>query len=314
MSAFEEMKNSGQVGRETVDLFISNVPSIAKRHSFPPPDSAPAWTRDVCEKWVVEFFEKKGNEAAVKLITRATDEASFTLLVRRAIENEMKDQAKATEVGKLRSRMRTLLAKDSDFLDATQLLGGDHAWTFSEHGETVFGGDWEDLLTAPELKAIEPIQELNHSGPTSRENAAKLVGAARIILRKAGGALRDQVLARALMKLFELDAPDMFFLRDSDAAGARSATTPTSTPEEVVDGIAAGDAIIFQLSPDQCMAMVVLDQPIAIAEKFLSHLTDVPTFLEDLKTRLRDVIDPHNLPAGAYDHVIAWGLKLWEER
>jgi hypothetical protein len=311
VSAFEEMKNTGQVGHETFNLFAWNVPSSARRYGFPPPPGATAWSPPVCAEWVLDLFNKKGAEVAVKLFTGATDEASFTRLVRRTIENEMKDQAKATEAGKMRSRMRTLLPKEDDFVDATALYAGDPAWTLAGHGEEIYTGDWEDLLTAPELKAIEPIQKLNTAGPTSRENIDKLVGAARVILQKAGGAVRDQVLATALVKLFELDAPDIFLVRDDDVS--QTAGKPGKTPEGQIEAIEAADAIIVQLSPDEAMALLVLDQPLAAAKQYLPHVTDLAEFLDQLRVKMQAIVDPTDLPPGSLDYVLDWGRQLWDQ-
>jgi hypothetical protein len=258
--------------------------------------------------WVVELFEKRGHDIAVKLFLSATDETSFTRLVRTSIANELKDQAKATEAGKMRSRMRTLLNKESDFVDATGLYGGDPAWTLAGLEEAIYTGDWEDLLRAPALKTIHPIEHLNTAGPTSRENAAKLVGAARIILEAAGGAVRDQVLATALVKLFELDRASSFLVRDEDVKAAPG--KPLDAPDLHAVAAEAADRIIYELSPDEGIAILVLEEPLAIAAAFLPHITDLPTFLSDLKTKMQGLIDRTDLPPGTIELVLDWCRKL----
>jgi hypothetical protein len=308
VSAFEEMKNTGQVDRETFSLFVWQVPSIAKRYGMPPPGGAKSWTREVCVEWVLEFFDRKGHEVAVKLFNAATDEASFGRVVRRAIENQLKDEAKATTAGKLRSRMRTLLTPQTDFIDATQLHGGDPAWTLEGLGDEIYSGDWMDLLTAPALKAIEPIKQLNPAGPTSRENSEKLVNAARIILQTAGGAIRDQVLATALVHLFELDAPDLYLIRESDEG--TSALPKIPSPEAHVEAIEAADAIIFALSPDEGRALLVIDEPLAEAAAYLPDIADIEEFLAGVKVKIQGLIERTELPPGTFDRVLDWFRRL----
>jgi hypothetical protein len=302
------MSRDRVMGQETFEHFVWLLPGIARRYGFPPPDGAPKWSRDVCKTWVLDFFEKKGHEVAVKLFLSATDESSFTLLVRTSIANELKDQAKATEAGKMRSRMRTLLVKEPDFVDATALFAGDPAWTLVGFEDAIYTGDWEDLLRTPALKAIEPIEKLNEGGPTSRQNRERLVAAARIILQAAGGAMRDQVLGMALVTLFELDRPASFLVREDDVEADPG--KPLEAPDLYVVATEAADEIIYQLSPDEGIALLVLDQPLAIAAAFLPHIPELPTFLSDLKIKLQGLIDRTDLPPGTVELVLDWCRKL----
>lgn len=302
MSAFEELRDTGQLGRETVALFVRLLASSAKRYGFPPPGGG-AWTPAAREAWVQDFFVKKGHEVGVKLLLSADgDEDALTKVVRRAIENELKDQARATTAGKMRSRLRTLLTPSDEFLDATSLYGGDPAWTLPAHGDAVYTGDWMDLLQAPGLKKIEPIRALNTAGPTSRDNAEKLTTAVRVILETARGAVRDQVLATAIVYLFELDAPEAYLIREDDQG--RSALRTIPSPEEQVEAIEAAERIILELAPDEGRVLLVLEEPIAIATAYLRHVVDVENLRESTRHKLRSLIDPVTLPPGTFDIVL----------
>jgi len=308
MSAFEEMRRDGRVGEQTVELFVWSVSAAVRRHRYPPPTGSAAWTHAVCLEWVIDLFDKKGHDVAVRLFVHAVDQISFAKLVRRTVENELKDQAKATTAGKLRGRMRTLLGKEAGFVDATSLFGGDPAWTLEGFGDAIYLGDWADLLYAPALKLIEPIRELNTAGPTSKENADKLVTAARVILTEAGGAVRDQVLATALVKLFELEVAEMFLGTDGNTMAAIEGSA--RSPEQQVEAIEAGDRMIMELSTDELRGLLVLEESDAVAAVLMPHIPNIQDFLEALRVKLQNLIGTDGVPLGTLTHVLNYARHL----
>jgi hypothetical protein len=309
VAAYGELESTNQIGPETLELFVSLVPRVAHRHGFPPPDRQ-RWSREVCLEWVLDLVDKKGLELGAKLYALAVDEDTLVKVVWRTIENELKDQAKATTVGKLRSRMRTLLTREDDFVDATLLFAGDPAWTLEGLGDVIQEGDWEDLLRTPALKSIDPIDALNTAGRTPKVTADKLIMAARILISAAGGAMRDQVLCAALVTLFELDEPEIYVIRDNDGDDDEPPLGVTASPEDNMIAVAAANVIWSELSLDEGRALVVLDVPLAEAAYYLPHIPDLKSFLEVLKKKLQTLVDRTDLPRGTFELLIQWSREL----
>jgi len=229
MTPFEEYRALKTLGKVGMAFWMLHVRKIAVRFGFPPGEGFASWTDQACYDWVAEAFAHRGREFIARIHALAVDDESYRKVVRRSIKNEFIDGAKSTPRGKLRSRMSTLLVKHEDILDATDIYAGTPAWTIAENGIAVWQGDWRDLMQYP--KGFEPIVALNEQGPTSAENEAKLVGAARMILAGARGALTAQTLATVLVEVFEIEQIDQYFLGDDQVPTTRNIL-------EVVDKIA----------------------------------------------------------------------------
>ncbi|MCU1579998.1 MAG: hypothetical protein JWP19_2202 [Rhodoglobus sp.] len=223
LSPYEELRALGQLGPVQYAWVIKLVRQVGRASGFPPPSGA-AWNSDAARHWLADQLSgTKGPEFFVRVGATATDDASYTRLARRSIKNAMIDEARGTTAGLMRLRMRGLLMKQPDFVDHTKEFAGTAAWSLVGLTE-IWAGDFEELLRAPGLAAIEPIEKLNAAGPTSAENIEKLVRAARTLISFAGGALTDQVLATAIVRVFELDelAPYGLTELDIDPAAERA--------------------------------------------------------------------------------------------
>lgn len=227
MTPFDELRILRTIGRIQYAWFVSTVQAVARAHGFPPPTGHPTWNDDAAVDWVNDLVAgSKGLEFLNRVGLTATDQASYDRLLRKSVKNALIDQAKATPVGKLRARMRTLLAAEPRVQDATHLLAGQNGWTLPENGEAVWAGDWDDLTRAPGLRAIGPIESLNTAGPTPAPQKKSLLDASVLMLADAAGAVLDQGLASALVKVFDLsDAPPLaLFTADGDDPAASAST------------------------------------------------------------------------------------------
>jgi hypothetical protein len=166
---------------------------------------------------------------------RATDDATFERLVLTAIENYLKDDAKKTPRGKLRRRLDTLLSADSRFVRGA---GAGGAWALGEHAGSAWQGDREDLVRAA-FTVPGTIDRLNPAGPTPAATKATLLAVAHAVLSVAGGAVRDEDLARVFQERFSLLRPPMFTILESDGVWEPPAPADQPSAEQL-----AGDATV----------------------------------------------------------------------
>lgn len=238
LSAYSEFESTGVAGPETLAMLLRCVRQVERRTSFPPPGDHAAWTVDACWDLLSEMFASApaaGRTFVVGCFLTATDDASFERLVLAAIENHLKDEAKKTERGKLRRRLETLLSADSRFVRGA---GSGGAWALSENAGAVWQGDRNDLVQAA-FTVPGAIERLNPAGPTPAATRATLLGVAHAVLSAAGGAVRDEDLARVFQERFVLLRPPIFTTLESDGGWE-----PPSPADHPSDEQLAGDATV----------------------------------------------------------------------
>jgi len=278
MTPYEELRATGTLGSVGYAWFKKQIRRIALAKNYPPPAGHKFWTAEASADWLGGVFVRRGREYVVNLGINAVDDRSYTAIVRKAIKNEFADQAKSTEPGKLRSRLRNVLPTMGGFRDFTEEYGGAHAWTLDEFSDEVWTGDWQDLCRLPGIASVGHIEKLNEGGPTSAANKKSLADAARIVLQGAGGALADLTLARVLVKIFDLDPNeiDQYFLGDDEIAQGDNlvevierqierekgwgAENEYSAPAEWLEALALADVLMAELSDEARAGLSTLDE------------------------------------------------------
>ncbi|MDZ5146330.1 hypothetical protein [Microbacterium testaceum] len=167
----------------------------------------------------------RGLGMVINCAVTATSDASLERLLLVSIRRFLIDEAKATPVGRLRRRLRTLLAKDSRFVSADRLLAGEEGWTVPENGDAVWDGDVTELTRLTSSVQVATIDRLNTAGPTPAAARHSLVTMSYEAVARAVGAIRAQLLARFLHERFQLDA----------AGPSANADGSSSTPVLSVD-------------------------------------------------------------------------------
>lgn len=210
MSAFLELRTTGVVGRESVELLVRLIGQIVRTGaSFPPPLGHRHWTDQAVIDYVgVVLATPRGARMLVGCALAATSQGSLERQLLTSIRRFMVDEAKSTPIGKLRRRLQRLFNRDPQFIDARRMLGGDHGWTIAENGTSPWAGDVDELLKLTSAVQVAPIEHLNRSGPTPRAVQESLLTLSYEGLRLAGGAIRAQVIARFLYRRFDLAAAD----------------------------------------------------------------------------------------------------------
>ena len=263
MSAHDELVGTGLVGPETIDLLIKLVGQTSRTGTFPPPLGHPGWSDQAVIDYVGSILgAPRGSGMTVSCAIQATDQQSLERLLLTSIRRFMIDEAKATPVGKLRRRLRTLLGKDERFVGANQLLAGDEAWTVPANGENVWAEDIDELNRLTASVAVAPIDRLNVSGPTPAAAKNSLLTMAHEALSRAAGAIRAQLLARFLYRRFNLDAALPTTVVRVDHHG----TTLTLDPLDDVSTLAR--RIYEDLSADE---IAILSDPEAAGRPSQAH-------------------------------------------
>jgi hypothetical protein len=205
--AWAEFKATGTFGATAIKLLLQLSGQLVARNSFPPPPQHHSWNDDAILDFIGGMVDGKGGaDFILAAALKSRDQHSFERLLRASVENWLKDQAKMTVVGRMRRRLVTLLGGDPRFVRASTIVGAD-AWTFAEFDVAVWQGDEVDLFQRTRRSSDNGLAELNVAGKTSAKNASILVGYCHHVLSMALGALRDQLIARFVVRRYELDEP-----------------------------------------------------------------------------------------------------------
>lgn len=207
MSAFAELSGSEGLGPATVGLLIRLVGQTGRTNSFPPPLGHPRWSDQAVIDYVGSILSTaRGTGMVTNCAITAVDDSSLERLLLVSIRRLLIDEAKATPVGRLRRRLRTLLAKDGRFISADRLLAGEEAWSVPANGDAVWTEDIAELTRLTASVRVTSIDRLNTAGPTPAAARHSLVTMSHEALTRAAGAIRAQLLARFLLHHFALDA------------------------------------------------------------------------------------------------------------
>lgn len=278
MTAWEELQH-GPPGNETVTLIIALTGQLVRTRGFPPPAHHRSWSQQAIEDTVGALFAGKNNSWLKEVQALATDQRSLERLLRKVIENWLIDEAKQTVVGKMRRRLRGLLGRDQQFVNAKQLLAGEDGWTRSEYGDTVWQGDTRVLYRSTAHAAAGPLEPLNTAGPTSQRNRIVIVQYILGVFAGALGALREQLLARFIVERFELEHVE------EELSDENEDTQPT--PEAQYEIELAADRIRAELTGRDAVVLAFYDVPEQLASRFGITLEEANELVRALLVRLR---------------------------
>lgn len=236
MGEYERWLLDGDV--ETALLLLRRIASQAVRTStFPPMEGYDRWSDDAVDELLVQMIDKKGGAAfLLDALASVDNQGSAERYLLKAVQNFLKDLAKATEQGKLRARLENLLGSDARF-DAVS--SPDRGWRLADGPQDWWQGDITVLhRTALQVRGVF-IPSWNTSGTTPRAAREALVTVAEAVLIRAAGVVRAQDLAGVLLERFRHEiAPqtaESVFLADVDEQTARA----DQEPEHALAGVSA---------------------------------------------------------------------------
>lgn len=250
MSAFAELASTGSAGRATVELLIRLTGQLGRTSSFP----APLWHQWWTDQAVIDYVGSiLSTGRGIKMVTNcamtATDDSSLERLLLASIRRFMIDEAKATPVGRLRRRLRTLLTRDDRFVPADHLLASQEGWTTTANGDAIWSEDIDELIRLTASVRVAPIDRLNTAGPTPAAARQSLVTMSHEAISRAAGAIRAQLLARFLHLHFALDTAG-----ETTKSEGTVAPTLTLAPDDdvailarrIFDGLSVEDVALLR--------------------------------------------------------------------
>jgi hypothetical protein len=230
----------------------------ARTGPFPPPQDYTRWSDEAVDELLVEMITKKGGVSfLLDGLTHVDNQGSAERYLLAVVQNFQKDQAKATEHGKLRERLKNVLGKDSRFMFVTSPHDG---WRLVDGPDEWWQGDITALhRTALHVRGVF-IPSWNTAGPTPRAARDALTTVAAAVLTGANGILRAEDLAQVLLERFRHQiAPQTaggLFLEDVDEQIARA----DQEPEHALTGISA-EQLWAQLTNEQRAVVPYLTEP-----------------------------------------------------
>lgn len=209
LTAYDELNRTGEVGAECYAIFIAKAHREVR--GYPTPDGHLEWKRDDVEELVQRVFAAKGTTITLAVLGCANQDR-LEALVTAIVQNYLKDEAKSTEVGKLRRRLSGLLAQDPRFAE-----GPPEWWYLAGQSSATTRIDRDNLMRAA-LDARDVVLELplNRAGRASARNLAGLTAVSAAVLTAAGGAIPAQDLAYAVAARCDLLVTPPLPWTDSD--------------------------------------------------------------------------------------------------
>ncbi len=199
MSAFEELNATAEFGVACYQLFLDKAKQVTRRYNFPPPEGSRAWDDDAWHELVQDVLATKGKTLILALMACATED-QVERLAATAIRNILRDQAKSTELGKLRRRVEGLLDDDARFVGHP----GDR-WGISGGPRSVGTQELEKLqFAARRVSGVAITLPLNAGGPTPANTVAALTTVAYAVIEAAEGTVSIQTLTAIVAERFSL--------------------------------------------------------------------------------------------------------------
>jgi len=199
VSEYEQWLLDGNV--DVAIRLLRRVASQAARTStFPPPQGYDRWNDEAVDELLVAMIDKKGGVSfVVDTLTSVHNQGSAERYLLKAVQNFLKDQAKATPHGKLRNRLENLLGNDARFEAVTS---PDHGWSLAKSPDQWWQGDLTVLHRAALQVRGVYILSWNTSGPTPRTSRTAITTVAFAVLTVAAGIVRAEDLAQVLLERF----------------------------------------------------------------------------------------------------------------
>lgn len=202
MDAYAELRNTGAIGEAGLALMRQLMGQIARTNSFPAPEGYGRWSDAAVDHKLADLFGRKGPALVLDCAAKATDQASLERLLLAAIRNFMIDEARGTPRGKLRRRLTGLLGKDARFVQVN--VPGWRSWALVDGPTGPWQGDIDDLAVAAAAVRGVVITRWNAAGPTPKGTVRALLTVVDAVVRAAGGAVRDEDIARVVEARFGL--------------------------------------------------------------------------------------------------------------
>ncbi len=282
----------------------SLVRSHAKRNSFPPGEGHKEWTRAAVDDFILDLFDKKKDPRILlkllkllKLLERATSKEHFERSILATVHHRLIDQAKATETGKLRRRLVTVLGQDPRFLFVDE--PPPDRWALAGSRTDLWQGDVADLLDVAYKVTGVVVDTWNEAGQTAAHVRHALLTVSAAVIEWAGRAVRAQELAELLRQRFELLAPLRVSSTDVLTTDEEPATLDLASPEDIVVVTDTVHRVWATLTEDERAVLPYMHKPVRSWSRKLGLGPKVAELVVERvkeKVRLAVPLDEHAAP------------------
>lgn len=286
VGAYEELAGSGRLGDLSLELLRRVGRQVCRTRGFPPPEGYERWTDEAVDEFLHEMFAKKGEKFVLDCFLKAVDDVSLEKLFYTSIRRFLIDQAKGTERGKLRRRFAGRLAADSKY---RKVKDASPRWALAAHPTgAVWQGDLDDLVRAAwEVRGVW-ITAWNSSGPTPKATEHALMTVLEAVLEAAGGAVREEDLAKALEARFDqLGTPESTAIHNGDGSLNDLVVDKNEGADPVGVEVVAAE-IWAEMSPEERRLLSRLeDGPEEVAADLGVGVHEARAIMEALREKLR---------------------------
>lgn len=195
MSAYEELRTSGQLGRDGARMLYRAVRIIGVGRGFPPPHGHERWSAEAVTEVAHDFLVHPRTPKRLAWLTVHTaDDSSMERALLRIVHNYLRDVGRTTEVGRLVVRIDTVLA------DSEEFERHEGRWTLAGTAGTASAVPPRELRAAAESVEEVTVPRWTDSSRRSHPHAdaASIGRLCRAVLLAAAGSLDTPTLALAL--------------------------------------------------------------------------------------------------------------------
>ena len=268
MRPYSEFHASGQFGEASYSLLFELARQELRRF----PGLRGGTGDDAVWDVVGDFLVERGSGVAAMLLASASDDNSFSALLRTSLRHWLVDQVRKTDLGALRRRLERLLDEDDRF---EVVPSGEPAagwWRLTGTGVAPVGPPLTDLC-----RAAWGVRDIRIPAWTSDERRAPAADAESLgrimlaVLAMAGGSLHPAtVVAVFADRLPNALDPSEEPLADVEAAGAAGAVGAAADPAQVLAAdeaakiaIQTAEGFYSLMSPDERRLLPRLDGAIS---------------------------------------------------
>lgn len=244
MTAIDEIR-VGTPGDATLGLAMRSAARVV--NDFAPRAGYSGWTREALEELVASLFAAKRGLLAAALASGVTSDDALGAFLLRATRNLLIDEARETDVGKMRRRLVTLLGRDPRFVFAKVPK---HTWALVEFASVVWSDDLDVLRQAAARVRGVYVTKLNTAGPTPRKVADVLRAIAAAVLGEAAGAVPAQDLARVMLERLFPGAQAPVYLGEPGGEGQEFESLEPG-PGFVIEVASAAESVFAALSGNE---------------------------------------------------------------
>jgi hypothetical protein len=248
MTALTELLD-GEVGVEFVQLLKRTILSVAISRNFPSPSGKAFWTADDLQETAHAFIaDPQTSRRFADLALHCATDRALAHRLQGSIRNFLRDQGRATEIGRLIRRVRRALREDDQFIETADglwtLVGGDKNPTTIPFAELEKAASMEKEVAKPEWGP-----EARRRAPVAdRESIVRLI---QRVLKAASGACRAEDISKAIAPRLSV-SPQPVTL-EVDAGDRPEPVHPSTlfdaTADEVIENMVASE--IFGMLTDR---------------------------------------------------------------